>query len=136
MPKTRSEARTAAFKILFEARLRGPETLTDLEATLTGQNGDTEHVDFARALVEGVTDRSEELLEMIRAHATNWDPGRIATTDLVILQLALFEMDLMGQAAPVAIDEAVELAKTYGGADSPAFVNGVLDSWHKARSNG
>jgi len=68
-----------------------------------------------------------ELDEKINAVAKGWKTGRMNRVDLAILRLALFEM-LYDEDIPnkVAINEAVELAKTYGTDDSPSFVNGIL----------
>ena len=83
--------------------------------------------DFARELVLGVEDHREELDDLISAHAVDWSIDRIAPLERSILRTALYEM-LHRDDVPeeVAIDEAVETAKVFCGADAPGFVNGIL----------
>jgi N utilization substance protein B len=88
---------------------------------------------FTRALAELVRDRQPELDELIREHATGWSLERIAPLERSILRVGLAELlypaDVPGEVAiPAegAIDEAVETAKRFCGADAPAFVNGIL----------
>ena len=82
---------------------------------------------FARELVTGVLEHREEIDEVIRQKATAWPLEQVAVVDRNILRLAIFEI-LLDNRVPVraAINEAVELAKAFGGESSPKFVNGVL----------
>ncbi len=81
---------------------------------------------LTRELAEGVDHHREELDDTIAAHAKGWTVDRIAPLDLNVMRVALYEMDFMDTPAEVAINEAVELAKEYCGADAPGFVNGIL----------
>jgi len=88
---------------------------------------------FTRALAHATADRLEELDAYIARHAQGWTVGRIAPLERAILRAALLEMlhpDLVEGDRPIppegAIDEAVEIAKAFCGADAPGFVNGVL----------
>ncbi len=81
---------------------------------------------LTRELAEGVDLHREELDDTIAAHAKGWTVDRIAPLDLNVMRVALYEMDFMETPAEVAINEAVELAKEYCGADAPGFVNGIL----------
>jgi N utilization substance protein B len=88
---------------------------------------------FVRALAHAAVDRAPELDDVIDRHAHGWSVQRIAPLERSIMRVALIEM-LHPDAAPAeqpippegAIEEAVESAKTFCGADAPAFVNGVL----------
>ena len=82
---------------------------------------------FTRELAEGVAANRDELDDLISRHSTGWSLERIAPLERSIMRTALYEA-LHRDDVPVevAIDEAVELAKRYCGADAPAFVNGVL----------
>ncbi len=88
---------------------------------------------FTRALAYAVADYAEELDALIERHAKGWTVSRLAPLDKAIMRVALLEI-LHPDAAPGdepippegAIDEAVELAKEYCGADTPGFVNGIL----------
>jgi transcription antitermination protein NusB len=88
---------------------------------------------FTRALAEGVTEHGEALDALIERHAEGWTLERIAPLERAILRVALLEMlhagELPGE-EPIppegAIEEAVETAKAYCGAQAPGFVNGIL----------
>jgi transcription antitermination protein NusB len=82
---------------------------------------------YTRELAEAVDENRAELDELISRHSQNWSLNRIAPLERSILRTALWEA-LHRDDVPVevAIDEAVELAKQYCGADAPGFVNGVL----------
>ncbi len=82
---------------------------------------------FTRELVAGVEGEREQLDELISRHSRGWSLERIAPLDRNIMRVALYEaLHREDIPAEVAIDEAVELAKEYCGADAPGFVNGVL----------
>ena len=82
---------------------------------------------LTRELAEGVEDAREDLDETISEHLrSGWTVDRLAPLDLNVLRVALFEIE-EGETPPeVAINEAVEIAKEYCGADAPSFINGVL----------
>src|SRR5215469_6990184 len=84
-------------------------------------------VEFSRRLVEGVTEHRADLDEKIAAAAENWSVGRMAATDRNLLRLGCYEMHYTETPVKVVIDEAVELAKSFGGGQSAQFVNGILD---------
>jgi N utilization substance protein B len=95
---------------------------------------------FTRALAHAVEDHREELDELIERHAKGWTLDRIAPLERSILRVALLEMlhpELVADDEPIpaeaAIDEAVEAAKTFCGADAPGFVNGILGTIHRER---
>jgi len=83
---------------------------------------------FAERLVNGVVERVEEIDVMISAQTSHWRVERLGLVEKSILRLGAFELLSGGEAPPaVVIDEAVELAKRFGGPESVPFVNGVLD---------
>jgi N utilization substance protein B len=89
---------------------------------------------FTRELAEGVEEHREELDERIGRHAKNWTVERIAPLDRNVMRVALYEMGHRDDVpVEVAIDEAVELAKEYCGADAPKFINGVLGAAARER---
>jgi transcription antitermination protein NusB len=95
---------------------------------VTGQaKPDPDLTPFARELVEGVDSHREELDRLISENAVGWAIDRIAPLERAILRVAIFEI-LHRPDVPdeVAIDEAVETAKVYSGAEAPGFVNGIL----------
>jgi N utilization substance protein B len=84
-------------------------------------------IEFARSLVAGVRRNRGELDSLLGKTADNWRIERMAVTDRNILRLGAFELLFTDIPGPVAVDEAVELAKRYGTAQSGQFVNGILD---------
>lgn len=83
---------------------------------------------FAEELVRGALGRRESIDAVLSSHVEHWILSRLALVDLCILRLATYELLFHGKTPlKVAIDEAIELAKQFGGKDSGAFVNGVLD---------
>jgi N utilization substance protein B len=82
---------------------------------------------MTRELAEGVEDAREDLDETISEHLrSGWTVDRLAPLDLNVIRVALFEIE-EGETPPeVAINEAIEIAKEYCGADAPSFINGVL----------
>jgi transcription antitermination protein NusB len=88
---------------------------------------------FTRELAEGVDTHREELDEVIATHAKGWTVDRIAPLDLNVMRVALYEIEFRDEPVEVAIDEAVETAKEYSGADAPGFVNGILGAVARER---
>ena len=83
---------------------------------------------FAEALIRGAIEQRTSIDALLSSHIEHWVLSRLALVDLCILRLAAYELLFHEQTPPkVAIDEAIELAKAFGGKDSGAFVNGVLD---------
>jgi transcription antitermination protein NusB len=115
----RTDQRRAAVFICYQRDVTGSQ-LTEL---IDG-NAPTE---FTCELVEGVEELREELDEQISEQAVDWRMDRIAPLERAILRVALFEiMHRPDVPDEVAIDEAVETAKLYCGAQAPGFVNGIL----------
>lgn len=82
---------------------------------------------FTRELAQGVEDHRDELDEAIARHAKGWELERISPLDRNIMRVALYEVAHCEDVpTEVALDEAIEIAKEYSGADAPGFVNGVL----------
>ena len=127
MAGRRRKARIIALKALYEMDTvaHQPE---DILALLLEEAAATPDVEaFARELVTGVLAHRGEIDEVIREKAPAWPLEQVAVVDRNILRLAIFEI-LLDNRVPVraAINEAVELAKAFGGDSSPKFVNGVL----------
>jgi N utilization substance protein B len=81
---------------------------------------------LTRELAEGVEEHREELDDEIAAHSKGWAVERIAPLDLNVMRVALYEIEHTDVPFEVAIDEAIEIAKEYCGADAPGFINGIL----------
>jgi N utilization substance protein B len=125
----RRKARIVALQVLFEVDLAGHDADEALAWRVDEAALPREGEDFARELIRGVLTNRDKIDSIIQAWAPAWPVPQIAIIDRNILRLALFEI-LLNNKVPVkaAINEAVELAKTFGGDNSPKFVNGVLGS--------
>jgi transcription antitermination protein NusB len=92
---------------------------------------------FTRELATAVDAHRDELDAAIGARARGWELKRIAPLELNVMRVALYEIEHSEDVpAEVAIDEAVEIAKEYCGAEAPGFVNGILGAIVRERQNG
>jgi len=123
----RSRARQVAFQVLFQDDLNPRTNPAHADALLRRRLRMPEMVEFARELVAGVRRNRPELDRLIDQTAEHWSLERISPTDRNILRLGAYEILHSDTPDPVAIDEAIELAKRFGTAQSAAFVNGILD---------
>jgi len=123
----RRKARVVALQVLFEVDLSGHDAGEALAWRLEEVSLPREGVDFADELVRGVLTNRDKIDSMIQNRAPAWPVSQIAVIDRNILRLAIFEI-LINNKVPVkaAINEAVELAKSFGSDNSPKFINGVL----------
>jgi N utilization substance protein B len=129
MATRRRKARIVAIQALYEADVAGHSPQDTLER-LIAQNRLSEASEaFARELVTGVLEQRQHIDGIIARAAPAWPIEQLAPIDRNILRVAIFEM-LVDNGTPIraAINEAVELAKSYGSDSSPRFVNGVLGS--------
>ncbi len=127
--KPRTRARGTALQILYEIDLVGHQLGTTLKFRLDDANVEERLAEFVTQLVRGVWPMRTTLDEFIAAHAPEWPLDQVAIIDRNILRIALWEFAVSDETPiKVAINEAVELAKTYGSESSPRFVNGVLGS--------
>ncbi|MCM2277558.1 MAG: transcription antitermination factor NusB [Oligoflexia bacterium] len=142
--KSRHKAREVALQILYRF---------DVKAQSTGQpapagaelvrelQGHFEHFqtpqgirEYASQLVAGTLQNGPAIDGLLETHAANWKLARMAFIDRALLRMAAYELTLIKPEVPasVVIDEAIELAKEFGSAETPAFVNGILDALRKA----
>ena len=123
---TRTEARDAAFKICFEYIFQKDtsEELISKYYELFGDAG--EQKEFLEGLVSGCIENLEEIDAKISENLSNRPISRISKVSLSALRIAIFEMLHTDVPPSIAINEAVELAKIYGGEESSSFVNGIL----------
>ena len=127
MAGKRRMARILALQALFELDTVGHPPDETIARLLDESAVSAEAEAFARELVQGVLANRDRIDEVIRKTATNWPLEQVAAIDRNILRLAIYEI-LIDNSVPMraAINEAVELAKQFGGESSPRFVNGVL----------
>jgi transcription antitermination protein NusB len=128
--KQRRLARTVALQALFEIDSVHHPADQVLAHRLEEEDLSAESQEFAQQLVQGVLAHRSELDALITRFAPEWPVDQLAIIDRNVLRLALYELLNLGDVPiKVAINEAVELAKTYGSDSAPRFVNGVLGAF-------
>jgi transcription antitermination protein NusB len=121
----RSKARKRAVDVLYESDVRGVDPVTTLAERVALAEPPVN--DYTIELVEGVQANRERIDALLTEYADGWTVDRMPDVDRAVLRLGVYEV-LWSENVPhaVAIDEAVELAKTLSTDESPRFVNGVL----------
>ncbi len=132
----RRKGRIIAFQTLYRYDLSGArlEELLDFswmdEEKLSRTRQET--LAFSRLLIQGTLEKIDEIDACIRGQLENWDFSRLSRVDLAILRISTYCLLFQNEIpATVTIDEAVDISKDYGTADSYRFVNGVLDGIRK-----
>lgn len=140
MSSNRHLARIIALQSLYEYEFRthaGVEGLTTdiaeiLDRNLTVYQDTMQETDFVRDLVQGTMANIAAADKVIEPAAPEWPIDQIAKMDLTILRLAIYELMIKREVPPkVVINEAVELAKSFGGENSSKFINGVLGTIYR-----
>ena len=127
-------SRTIALQSLFEWDFNGQkdELLGIVKNHVKEFAGAKDDAGFILELAGGVAQNLTSIDEIITKHAPEWPMEQIPPVDRNVLRLGIFELMILKQVPPkVAINEAVELAKTFGGESSGKFVNGVLGTLYK-----
>ncbi len=123
----KSKARGWALQALYENDMTGHPVSEVLTRLMQEESAPANIAAFAQELVEGVIENRPKIDVVIQEFAPNWPVNQVPIVDRNVLRLAIFETLLYAKTPPkVAINEAVELAKTFGGESSSRFVNGVL----------
>ena len=125
-------ARELALKILYQTEFQSFAKDKALQPVLEDffEKGDysQKEKDFCSEILTGLRDNKEVIDEKIKDYSKNWDIKRMSLVDLNIMRIAVFEMLYEKDVPEKAIlNEALELAKTFSGGKSPAFINGILD---------
>ncbi len=126
-------ARALAMQTLYEWDFRGKKKDPQEILNYNLQNIDAKvEEEFVRSLIAGVMKHQEEINKKIEEAAPEWPLEQIATVDRNILRIAIYELLYCPDIPPkVAINEAIELGKTYGGINSSKFINGVLGTIYR-----
>jgi N utilization substance protein B len=124
----RHQARELALKVLFQLEGQGGSDPEEVLGYHAAENGATEDIArFARELVRGVLDNQEKLDSILTEASEHWKLGQMAKVDRVILRIAIYEIAIDRKVpTKAAINESIELAKTFSGDDAARFVNGIL----------
>ena len=123
---TRRRAREVALQVLFQFDLNPAAVAVDFGPFLRARLRLPPLVTFARALIEGVGEERDRIDALLDLRSEHWRISRMAATDRAVLRLAVYELAQSETPSAVIVDEAIELARRYGGAGSPAFVAGIL----------
>ncbi len=136
----RHRGRAAALCMLYQHELSGDAADSVVSAFgdgLADEDLGASSRSFAERLFRGTLRRRDEIDGLIRSGSAHWRLERMAVVDRNVLRLALFELlEDPGTPAAVILDEAVELAKLFGGEESGAFVNGVVDGIRRQLERG
>ncbi len=125
----RRRARILAMQALCVHEALPDDFPPQLDAFLADDDPPTAVQDYARGLVRDAWDHAAAIDKRLQGAADNWDIARMAIVDRNILRVAVCELLHRPDVPPKAvIDEAIEIAKTFGAADSGAFINGILDA--------
>ncbi len=125
----RSKARVCAMQMLYQREWSGEGPERVIEDFWTMRNGTTSVRAMAERLFLGTEREREGIDADITGVMTNWELGRLAAIERNVLRLGAYELKCEDQTpAAVIIDEAIEISKRYGEADSSSFVNGILDA--------
>jgi N utilization substance protein B len=129
-PKGRHQARKRAVDLLFEAEARGltPAEAAESRMALAESQPDVSPLNpYTVTVARGVTEHAAHIDDLITSHLHGWTLERLPAVDRAVLRVAVWELlHATDVPEPVAVDEAVELAKELSTDDSPGFVNGVL----------
>jgi N utilization substance protein B len=137
MASNRHLGRIVAMQTLYEYDFRGGDAagvkLAEiLERNLNEFRDQIEDTEFVHDIVNGVSTRRADIDSIIGPAAPDWPVEQIAKVDKIVLRIGVYELMLKRDVPPkVAINEAVELAKTFGGENSSKFVNGVLGTIYR-----
>jgi len=123
----RRKGRELALQVLYQLDMSGEASEQGLHAFVESFEASPKAREFAWRLVRGVRERREHLDAAVAAGSANWRLERLSRIDANVIRLAVYEMTI-GLPLEIAINEAVEVARKYGTAESAAFVNGVLDA--------
>jgi N utilization substance protein B len=123
----RSRAREVAFQVLYQDDLNPRNNPAVADELIQQRLRADDLIAFARELVAGVRMHREEIDGELEKIAANWSLKRMAATDRNVLRLGAYELLHCDTPGKAAVDEAVELAKRFGSAQSAQFVNGILD---------
>ena len=128
----RRTARELALKILYQTEFQSFPGDRELKPLLANffekEDYSQKQKDFCSEILRGLRDHKEVIDQKIKVHSENWDIKRMSLVDLNIMRIAVFEMLYeKDMPAKAALNEALELAKTFSDGKSPAFINGILD---------
>ena len=128
----RRAARKAVLEALFAHQFTCDNPKKTLEGVIRTNQLKDNNLDFMDKLFHCVIDNSDFSEKLIKLHLQNWELGRVAQVDRLLLRMGICEIFFMDNIPPkVSISEMVEISKIYSTDESPGFINGVLDAIYK-----
>ncbi len=127
-PTARRRARELAFRVAYQCDVTGDPPLEVWRALRAEEHLSDDQAELVDDLVRELAERGGEVDQALRAALESWPLERLAATDRAVLRIAAAELKARrGSPARVVLDEAIDVARRFGGAESGGFVNGVLD---------
>jgi N utilization substance protein B len=131
----RSRAREVALQLLFQFDMNPGIPRAIVERFARERLRNSELLPFCMGLYDGSVTHRREIDAQLTVAADNWRLARMTAVDRNVLRLGAYELLFANETpAPIALDEAIELARRYGSKDSPSFVNGVLDKINQTKN--
>lgn len=132
MASNRHLSRILVMQTLFAYEFREGKPTDILTYLINDRKPEILDSDFSMELLEGVLHHGKEIRGKIESHAPDWPFDKIAPVDRACLEIGIYELVIEKKVPPlVALNEAIEIAKQYGGENSTKFVNGVLSSLYQ-----
>ena len=128
----RRAARKAVLEALFAHQFTCDNPKKTLEGVIRANQLKDDNLGFMNKLFHCVVENSDFSEKLIKSHLQNWELGRVAQVDRLLLRMGICEIFFMDNIPPkVSISEMVEISKIYSTDESPGFINGVLDAIYK-----
>ena len=133
---SRSSMRELVFKYIYGKEIQGEDSEDQLDLFIESNDiTDEEVINYLKTISTGINEHKDEIDELIKTNLKqNWRLNRISKINLSLIKIAIFEMLYMNLPYKVAINEVVELAKTYADDSAPVFINGILASIVKEKN--
>lgn len=133
----RRQGREAVLQALYASEITGEDRVKVLQDILARRPYDDKMKNFITTLFDLAIDHKDWCESQIKSRLNNWEFGRVALLDRLMLVVAISEIHFVDDVPPkVSISEAIEIAKQYSTEDSAGFVNGVLDNVYKSMASG
>ena len=134
---SRKTARKHIFNLIFQSEFNKETESSEIMETYSEEYKELDEgdVDFIREEYEGIVYNIDDVDSIIEKYSIGWDISRLSKVDLSILRLAVYEIEYTDIPDKVSVNEAVELAKSFGADKSPSFINGVLGNVLKHKGN-
>jgi len=124
---TITHAREAVIQTLYAKEMGNDKAIEQFDEILKEKKVKGKKAEFAKKLLQGVTEHLDEIDKIIKDHLIDWDFDRLDKVDKQILRLGIYEIKYTDTPFQIAIDEAVKIAKNFSEDKAKSFINGILD---------